>query len=81
MLLWVGESTLGVAHYAADAVVMRLPLLGGDDSIHDWHYLLNVTGTLNYTATIAGIIGIIGIATIVFATALGIIGTVKKDAR
>src|SRR5581483_9009640 len=54
VLFWLGVNFLEVAHYAADAVVMQLPLLGGDGVIHDWHYLLATTNTLAYTKEIAG---------------------------
>ena len=37
---WVGVSLLNVARYIADARAQELPLLGGEDSIHDWWYLL-----------------------------------------
>ena len=50
---WLGQSILNVAIYAGDAVVQVLPLLGGDDTMHDWNYLLNETGLINYTDAIA----------------------------
>ena len=31
---------LNVARYIGDARAQELPLLGGEDSIHDWWYLL-----------------------------------------
>ena len=37
---WVGVNLLNVARYIGDARAQELPLLGGDDSIHDWWYLL-----------------------------------------
>lgn len=55
-LFWVGQSMLNVSVYAADAVAMQLPLLGGQDSLHDWNYLLERTGQLGGTAAIAGMI-------------------------
>jgi hypothetical protein len=39
-LAWVGVNFLNVARYIADARAQELPLLGGEDSIHDWWYLL-----------------------------------------
>ena len=53
-LFWVGQSMLNVSVYAGDAVVMQLPLLGGQDSLHDWNYLLERMGWLDSTAAIAG---------------------------
>ena len=39
-LSWVGVNLLYVARYVGDARAQQLPLLGGEDSIHDWWYLL-----------------------------------------
>lgn len=54
VLLWAGESLLNVSVYAGDSVSLQLPLLGGQDSIHDWHYMLDHLGWLYHTAKIAG---------------------------
>jgi hypothetical protein len=56
VLLWVGESLLNVSVYAADSVVMQLPLLGGNDSIHDWNYMLDQLNLLRQTGKVAFII-------------------------
>jgi hypothetical protein len=37
---WVAVNLLNVARYIGDARAQELPLLGGEDSIHDWWYLL-----------------------------------------
>jgi hypothetical protein len=68
MLFMVGESLLNVSVYAGDAVRMQLPLLGGDDSIHDWNYLLEHAGLLGHTALIAGLLRASGTLIIIFAT-------------
>jgi len=39
-MTWVGVNLLNVARYIGDARAQLLPLLGGEDSIHDWWYLL-----------------------------------------
>jgi len=49
VMLWVGESLLNVSVYAGDAIKMQLPLLGGQDSVHDWNYLLDRAGLLAAT--------------------------------
>lgn len=69
-LLWVGQNMLNVSMYAGDAVATQLPLLGGDGSIHDWHYLLAVTGKLDQAASIAGTIYTMGIITMTLGTML-----------
>lgn len=40
VLAWVGASLGNVARYIADARAQDLPLLGGENVIHDWWYLL-----------------------------------------
>lgn len=59
-LFWVGESTLNVSVYAADAVRQELPLLGGDGVTHDWNYLLDSLGLLGATPVIGGFIRLCG---------------------
>jgi len=39
-LSWVAVNLLNVARYIGDARAQELPLLGGEDSMHDWWYLL-----------------------------------------
>ena len=73
VLLWVGQSILNVWVYASDAVVMQLVLTSGftgsEGSFHDWNYLLDHTGLLGSTKSVAGIIRFIGTSTIIIAGA------------
>ena len=39
-LIWVAQSMVNVAIYIKDARAQQLSLLGGENSIHDWWYLL-----------------------------------------
>jgi hypothetical protein len=50
---WVGVNLLNVARYVSDARAQELPLLGGEDSIHDWWYLLINWDLLKSDLTIA----------------------------
>jgi hypothetical protein len=61
ILLWVGESVIEVSRYASDATLMQLPLLGGDNVIHDWNWLLSYTNLLQHTSLIASIIFTVGV--------------------
>ncbi len=61
--IWTGQSLVGVSIYMADARARILPLLGGDDAGHDWHYLLGRLGLLAWdralgraTAVLAGLL-------------------------
>jgi hypothetical protein len=67
VLFWVGESILNVSVYAADSLALQLPLLGGEDSMHDWNYLLSSLNMLPATAKVAWTIRVIGTLTIVTA--------------
>lgn len=52
--IWTGQSLVGTARYMADARAQRLPLLGGDDVIHDWNFLLGRLGLLNWDRALGG---------------------------
>ena len=67
LLFLMGESILNVSVYAGDAVLMQLPLLGGDDSIHDWNWMLDRLGWLDQTREIAGAVRALGTLAIVSA--------------
>ena len=78
VLFWVGESILNVSVYAGDAVALQLPLLGGQDSMHDWNYLLSILNLLPATAKIAGAIRLLGTLVIAVA-AFGSIRFSRRD--
>lgn len=58
--MWAGQSLTNVSVYAADALKMQLPLLGGDNSIHDWNWMLIYLGQLRHTAGVAQTINALG---------------------
>ena len=68
VLFWVGESILNVSVYAGDALALQLPLLGGEDTMHDWNEMLTRLDLLQSTATIAGVIRALGTLTIIAAS-------------
>lgn len=71
-LLWVGQNILNVSAYAADAINMQMDLLGGDNVVHDWNYLLSTSGLLSHTASIAGAIYSLGILLLIAGTTLSL---------
>lgn len=79
MLFWVGQNLANVSNYVADAVMMQLPLLGGDGSIHDWNYLLTQTGNLKYTMPFAHALQTSGIILIVIGAGIVIWEEILKD--
>ena len=70
VLAWAGASLANVAMYVADARAQELPLLGGENVIHDWWYLLiewdllekdvaiarwiRMTGALSFVGAVTG---------------------------
>jgi hypothetical protein len=71
-MLWTGQSLAGVAIYAADAKVMRLPLHGGEGAgVHDWHRLLTWTGLLESANGVGA--GLFTIAVVVMLAALAML--------
>lgn len=70
-LFWAGQSITGVAIYAADARVMRLPLHGGEGpAVHDWHRLLTWTGLLESATAVGGLFFAVAVLTMIAALVL-----------
>jgi hypothetical protein len=79
-LSWVGINFLNVARYVADARAQELPLLGGEDSIHDWWYLLINWDLLPRDTVIARWVHFFGV--VAFLTSvLGGFMTLKASSR
>ena len=78
ILLWVGESVIEVSRYAGDAILMQLPLLGGDNVIHDWNWLLSNTNLLQHTALVASIIFTVGVLIMIGGFMTAFVSIVKK---
>lgn len=71
-LLWVGQNIMNVSVYVGDSIRMQLPLLGGDNVIHDWNYLLSTLHILKYTDTIAKVLYMSGIMIVTLGTILAL---------
>lgn len=72
IMFWLGQSFLNVSVYAADAQTMRLPLLGGDNVIHDWNYLLGRLNLLSFTPFISSLFRMSGMVIILGGAASGV---------
>ncbi len=59
-MFWVGYNLLDTAIYIGDARVRLLPLLFGEDSIHDWHYILSALNMLSLDTFFAGVVWVLG---------------------
>ncbi len=67
-LLWLGQNFINISVYAADASAQKLPLLGDNRVYHDWHYLLNTLGLLEFDMEIGYLF--FGVAVLIFIVAL-----------
>jgi hypothetical protein len=77
---WVGVNLLNVSRYIGDARAQELPLLGGEDSIHDWWYLLINWDLLPKDLAIARWVHFLGVVAFL-SSVLGGIWSVKHVAR
>ena len=80
-LFWTGENMMDVSLYVRDAPGRMLPLLGGDKSGHDWHYLLSTWGCMDDAGTIADIMYYGGVAVCIAAIGTGFVMAVIAFAR
>lgn len=78
LLFWVGQSIVNVSVYVSDAILMQLPLLGGENSIHDWNYILNSLGVIRYTKILGSLTFDIGVLFILLASYFSIVASYKK---
>jgi len=64
-LFWVGQSLLNVSVYVKDARAQALPLLGGEDVLHDWNWLLGTLHLSRWDQTIGVLIYMTGLLAVV----------------
>lgn len=64
---WYGENLVNVAYYMKDAPYKRLFLVGGGQ--HDWAYLFNKFGLIDYSQIIGNTTLVLGFATMFAAIA------------
>jgi hypothetical protein len=76
-MAWLGYNMVNISTYMNDSIDMKLPLLGGDSSIHDWNYLLSSLNILEYTHSLASLVSSLGL-TIMTVTILGMFYFVVK---
>jgi len=61
---WLGDNLYGVATYMGDARALELPLVsvGGGEVEHDWSYMLDALGLLEYDTTLATLVRLLAFA-------------------
>ena len=65
---WVGQNLFNVSVYIKDAQAMALPLVsvgGGEDSIHDWNYMLSCLGLLPHDQAVGTLAYLLGLVVII----------------
>jgi hypothetical protein len=67
---WFAQSLCNVATYMADARAQRLPLVGGEYVLHDWHWMLSRVGLIRHDTVLAG--GVRAFAAVVLLAALAV---------
>jgi hypothetical protein len=72
-LFWLGTNFIDVGVYAGDARAQLLPLVSptSGEPLHDWYYMLAVTGNLEKDKLIAGLLRKLGLLSMAGALALG----------
>lgn len=63
-LFWVAQSLFNVSVYVRDARVRVLPLLGGEDTLHDWNYILARLNLLRWDQALGNVIYTVGLVTL-----------------
>lgn len=81
-LFWTGQNFFGISPYVKDAQAMALPLVsvgGGDDTIHDWNYILSKIGILRWDQAVGNMVYITGIVIIIVSIAWGLYLSIERD--
>lgn len=81
-LFWTGQNFFGISVYIKDAQAMELPLLsigGGEDTIHDWNYILAKLGLLRWDQVIGGMAFWTGAVIMVLAVAWAVYDALNEQ--
>jgi hypothetical protein len=70
-MVWVAQSMVNVSIYIKDARAQQLSLLGGENSIHDWWYILINWDLLQSDLRIAGFVKFLAAMVFIAAFILG----------
>lgn len=69
-LFWVAQSLFNLSVYVRDARAQVLPLLGGEDTLHDWNYILGRLHLLPWDRALGNLVYLVGLAVLI-GSALG----------
>jgi len=77
---WCGQNLLNISVYIRDAQAMALPLVsvgGGEDTIHDWNYLLSGSGSLRWDQAIGSAVYMLGIGVMLASVLWGLMHSIE----
>lgn len=78
-LFWVAQNLFNVSVYVKDARVQALPLLGGEDAIHDWNDILGRLHLLNWDQVVGNVIYAAGLVVLWVSVAWGLYASRKEQ--
>ena len=81
VLFWLGQNFINVSVYMGDAIKRKLPLLGGDNVNHDWHYIFSHLNILQSTDFLSAITFSIGAFIIILAVILSFCSAFKVSLK
>lgn len=80
-LLWVAQSLINVSVYAKDARARVLPLLGGEDPLNDWNYLLGRLDLLDWDHAIGNLVYLVGLIALIASIIGGLYYTLENSLK
>jgi hypothetical protein len=81
-LFWFGQNFFNISNYIKDAQAMEMPLVsigGGEDTIHDWNYLLLKFNVLRHDHAIGSSFVVIGALIIVISVVAAFYFSVDRE--
>jgi hypothetical protein len=63
-LFWVAQSLFNLSVYIKDARAQALPLLGGEDTLHDWNYILGRLSLLRWDQAVGNVVYTVGLVSL-----------------
>ncbi|HSB68596.1 MAG TPA: hypothetical protein VLT62_04570 [Candidatus Methylomirabilis sp.] len=78
-LFWVAQSLFNLSVYVRDARAQALPLLGGEDALHDWHYLLGRLHLLKWDQACGNLVYLVGVAVLIGSVLGGLSYSLGED--
>ena len=79
-LYWTGQSMVNVSVYIGDAPYQRLQLIS-HAAIHDWRWLFDYTGMMEYAEDIAAGVNFVGLMTCIIGIGIGFYFIIQESTQ